>query len=261
MAQIVRDWTQYLIPQENYVDEVDEFGNSFKTTDLVTTMLPQDLNQSDLVANRKSLTDFAVANRGYSHNGYLTRDGKRSGGWWLLPKAIGFEDSCTVDYVPHTGACMGIYQVHSDRLGVLPRILLKLPRKMTIDEISREIGEVKKVESEDGLAVYKKIKLGEYSKTKVSDELEKELEEKFNHGFLMEGLECTGRLFTTNGHTTMDYTNFLSKQNPEFEYKGDRYVKKTLTYLYELPKSKRRRPLRIHNSRATYGARYRGVFR
>lgn len=90
MAQIVRDWTQYLIPQENYVDEVDEFGNSFKTTDLVTTMLPQDLNQSDLVANRKSLTDFAVANGGYHDNGYLTHDWKRSGRYWLLPQKLAF---------------------------------------------------------------------------------------------------------------------------------------------------------------------------
>ena len=228
MAQIVRDWTQYLIPQENYVDEVDEFGNSFKTTDFITLISSEDLDKRDLINNRMALTDFAVANRGYSHNGCLTRDGKRSGGWWLLPKAIGFEDSCSVDYVPYTGACMGMYQVHADEFGILPRIQLKLPRKMTIDEISKEIGEVKKVESEDGLATYHKIELGEYPKTKVSDELEKELEEKFNHGFLMEGLECTGRLFTTNGHTTMDYTNFLSKQNPEFEYKGDRYVRTTI---------------------------------
>ncbi len=228
MAQIIKDWTKYLIPQENYIDEVDEFGNSYKTTDLVTTMLPQDLNQSDLVANRKSLTDFAVANRGYGMNGYLTHDWRRSGGWWLLPEKIGFDDSCAVDHVPASGALKGMYQVHADKFGILPRIQLKLPRKMTIDEISKEIGEFKKVESEDGLAIYKKIKLGEYPKTKVSDELQKELEEKFNYGFLMEGLECTGRLFTTNGHTTMDYTNFLSKQNPEFEYKGDRYVRTTI---------------------------------
>ena len=55
MAQIIKDWTKFLIPQENYVDEVDEFGNSFKTTDFITLISSEDLDKSDLRNNRMSL--------------------------------------------------------------------------------------------------------------------------------------------------------------------------------------------------------------
>ena len=223
-----KDWTKYLIPQENYVDEVDEFGNSFKTTDLVTLRSIESLNEKTLEDNRMSFTDFGVVNRGCATEGCLTHDWRRSGRWWYLPEYIRLDCGSSKAVGANGAFRFSNYKVNGDGFGIPLNIKIKLPRKMTIDEISKEIGEIKKIESEDGLVTYHKIELGEYPKTKVSDELEKELEEKFNHGFLMEGLECTGRLFTTNGHTTMEYTNFLSKQNPEFEYKGGRYVRTTI---------------------------------
>ena len=125
MAQIVRDWTQYLIPQENYVDEVDEFGNSFKTTDFVTIISENELDgKAD--NNRLSLTDFAVANGGYHNNEYLTHDWKRSGRYWLFPQKLAFSmfGSDAID-----GTQMIIKSWHAlkdDDLGLPIRIKIRL---------------------------------------------------------------------------------------------------------------------------------------
>ncbi len=68
------------------------------------------------------------------------------------------------------------------------------------------------------------LKIGEYPKTKATDELQQALEERYNGGILQKGLICTGRLFTTNGQRESG-KDFLSKQNPEFELNGKKYVR------------------------------------
>ena len=72
------------------------------------------------------------------------------------------------------------------------------------------------------------LKIGEYPKTRASDKMQQTLEEMYNDGDLKQGLTCTGRLFTTNGQR-VTLNDFLSKQNPEFEYNGKKYVR-TITW-------------------------------
>ena len=68
------------------------------------------------------------------------------------------------------------------------------------------------------------IEIGEYPGEIASQELQGALEEAYNGGKLKDGLTCTGRLFTTNGQR--EYCkDFLSKQNPEFEFNGEKYVR------------------------------------
>ena len=61
----------------------------------------------------------------------------------------------------------------------------------------------------------------------MSPDIQQELESMYNDGHLRGELICTGRLFTTNGQQEGE-DHFLSKQNPEFEFNGDRYVRVTV---------------------------------
>ncbi len=70
------------------------------------------------------------------------------------------------------------------------------------------------------------LELGSYPQTKVNVKLGKELEEAYNGGHLQNGMECTGRLYTTNGFNgNLRHYNFFPQQNAEFLYKGKRYVR------------------------------------
>jgi len=72
--------------------------------------------------------------------------------------------------------------------------------------------------------IYHTIRLGEYPRKKVNEELSAKLEELYNNGKIKNELTCTGRWYTCNG-IKKDNENYAGKHNPEFEYKGKRYVR------------------------------------
>ncbi len=74
--------------------------------------------------------------------------------------------------------------------------------------------------------------MGEYINHAVSEQESIELENLYNNGQLKPELKCSGRLFLTNGQHECE-KNFLTRQNPEFEYKGERYVR-VVSWVYIL---------------------------
>lgn len=74
-------------------------------------------------------------------------------------------------------------------------------------------------------------------KTAVDKQLFETLEGLYNGGNLQKGLTCTGRLFTTNGQRAYG-ADYLSREIPEFEYNGVKYVRDIVRraahrYIYE----------------------------
>ena len=75
------------------------------------------------------------------------------------------------------------------------------------------------------------IKIGEYPRELVQESISKQLEKLFNCGDLNNGLNYTGKWFTSNGVTTRcDY--FTPKYSPEFVYRNKKYVRKIDNYKF-----------------------------
>lgn len=224
MAKIVRDWTKWIVPRVN--DNNKPHGNDDKNlrrTDSISIMSLSDARNKIFNEERqRSLTDFALMNDAFQSYCYETPEGKLTGEPWLRSA---FSD-CAV-YCVDTGGLYSYCSVDIENRGICPSLSLHLPSNISVRNLSREIGEVSEVKPGYILPLYHTIKLGEYPKTKVPLSLHQELESMYNGGHLRGGLICTGKLFTTNGR--QDSTEyFLSKQNPEFELGGERYVRVTL---------------------------------
>ena len=75
-----------------------------------------------------------------------------------------------------------------------------------------------------GKTIYHTLQIGEYPKTKASEDLSRTLESLYHGGKLQEEIVCTGRWYSSNGELdgSVDYAG---KHSPEFEYKGQRYVR------------------------------------
>ena len=224
MTRIVRDWTKWLTPRVN--DNTHRNGydgdKTFRTTDTISIRSWEEVEKQTNEERKRSLTDFALMNRAWQSNRHDTQTGKRAGTPWLRSgHSMDFARCVSSDGLRDWDT------VYTTYLGLCPALLLNLPSKISARSASREIGEVREVKSKEGKTLYHTIELGEYPKTKVSSELHQQLESLYNGGHLRGGLTCTGRLFTTNGRQD-SYEYFLSKQNPEFKYNGERYVRVTV---------------------------------
>lgn len=68
------------------------------------------------------------------------------------------------------------------------------------------------------------MQIGEYPRTNLDEELSQNLEELYNSGKIKLDIKVTGRWYSENGQKSLS-KNFVSKHSPEFEYKGNRYVR------------------------------------
>ena len=192
-----------------------KLGEEFDTTDKVKIPSLQDITKLKEGERRKSCTDFALCN--YSSQGQvLTENNKPASNYWLSTPCS--ENS--VYFIDEIGELnKGNPTVTNYGNGIVPSITISLQDFKSLQ--STEAFESKKTSSGK---IKHYLKLGEYPKTKVSDTLQKVLEEKYNKGNLKEGLTCTGKLFETNGNASF-LKDFIPRQNPEFEYNGKRYVR------------------------------------
>lgn len=222
MAKIVRDWTKLIVPRvnENNQQNGDDGDKSLRTTDTISIRSWEEVENQTNEERQRSLTDFALMNYTRQSDSYETEQGKRTGAP-LLRSADFFKS--TAESVHFDGSHYWS-PVESVLCGLCPALSLQLPSKISKRSASREIGEVREVKSEDGKTLYHTIELGEYPKTRVSSNIQEELESMYNGGHLRGGLKCTGKLYTTNGRQYSD-EYFLSKQNPEFEINGEKYVR------------------------------------
>lgn len=236
MAKTVRDWTKWIVPRvnENNQPNGDDGDKSLRTTDAISIRSWEEVENQTYEERKRSLTDFALMNDAWQSHAYeKTQAGKRTGAHWLRSDD---SDYCAFS-VSFGGSRDDCNLVHNKYLGLCPTLSLHFPSKISARRASREIGKVRKVKSEDGKTLYHTIELGEYPKTKAPEELQQTLESMYNGGHLRGGLKCTGKIFTTNGKQDGD-EYFLSKQNPEFEINGEKYVRVTLLnnaarYIYE----------------------------
>lgn len=218
MPRIIRDWTKVIIPRTNTnVNPInDATEDLFNTTDAISIRAASEISHLTYQERRRSLTDFALMHQATQSTKSTSFTGKYSGLYWLRSALFLLRASAIQPSGENTNV-----QVDHFNLGICPTLSLQIPANNDLSEY----GEVAEVLSEDGYVEYYTLKIGEYPKTKVSASLNEELESKFNGGHLLDGLTCTGKLYTTNGN--IQNPSFASKQNAEFEYNGEKYVRVT----------------------------------
>lgn len=219
MAKEKINFMKMVVPRKNRNTDNrgNEAGREFDTTDSVSLLSAYELSDRTDEQRRKSLTDFALINFAWQNDSYEAENGKLAGASWSRSAYNVYR----VKYIYKDGSWY-YHLVDYYDLGSAPALALNLQSLISARSASAsEIFETKKTKS--GREKHF-LKIGEYPKTKADDELQQTLEEKFNGGNLQTGLSCTGRLFTTNGQRESG-KDFLSKQNPEFEYNGKKYVR------------------------------------
>ena len=193
-------------------------GKKFDTTDLVSLLSMDELEETfeTDTERRKSNTDFALLNFAWQMSNYKAENSKFTGVFWSRSAC----DRGYVRSVIRDGSYP--YGVSYPTLGAVPALSLNLQSLISARSASaKKIFETKRTVSGKEKHF---LKIGEYPKTKASEELQQTLENLFNSGALQAGLTCTGRLFVSNGQKEYQ-KDFLSKQNPEFEYNGKKYVR------------------------------------
>lgn len=235
MEKIVKDWTKWIALTLNDNARID--GNlkddNFCTTDRIVLKSIEELEKQSLKTRLRSATDFALMN--FAGQPFYYRDKTETGkipcSYWSRSSKSKLQDVHKDAVYIDSDGDVDNASLGTSIQGVCPSLSLMLPEKMSPEKMLREIGGVQKIRSQKGKLLYKTVEFGEYPKTKVSSELQKVLDELYNDGRLRDGLRCTGRLYTTNGalfefNSYLDNDeNFMSKQTPEFEYNGRKYVR------------------------------------
>ncbi len=201
------DWTKYLVPRpiSNQKPGVDP--STLTTTDFVTIPSVAEFKDQENLFRIKKTTAFAdyLGASAYPYS---------SDRYWLRDSGVSTD---------------GVYVQASDRSalhnGLAPSISLKLPDGYTLEQLTQQLGLTKQT-TDDGKDFYQ-VTLGEYPQTDVhgwsgDDWSEFELSRQLNGEVVDNNFRCTGRLYTTNGSNQSGY--FESRQNPEFEYRGQKYV-------------------------------------
>ena len=216
-------------------DDSQEMGNKkFNTTDLIYLASYNDLfdGQKTDQERRTSATDYAKMNNAYTFHSYRTFTGQQTTDVCLRSAS----SRLTVYYVNgygdwYRGLCPRGF------LGLCPSLHYHLPSNISTrsafrfskkkqDRLKDENDEfnIKEVKDTNGEIVYHTLQIGEYTKTKVNENLSQTLETLYHGGKLKEDITCTGRWYSCNGQKE-NYKDYAGKHSPEFEYQGNRYAR------------------------------------
>lgn len=211
MALRVCDWSKYIVPRENitYFKGYDK-DRLMKTKDKVSILSGEDCEEKRLCG--KTATDFAFMNNLFQYK-EKSIDGYHYSWYWIRSA-----NDLEVDAISKNGLCNGAGCWRSD-VGTSPSITLSFNKKI----YSKDIKEIFGVSATDNSQNPYTVQLGYFPQTKVEKGLNRELETAYNGGKLQKGMECTGRLYTTNG--VFNVRSFSPKQSGEFLYKGERYIR------------------------------------
>lgn len=232
MSWIIKDWTKDIVPRvnDNNLENGKKGNKSSRSFDYISIRSYDEIKRLSDKERQRSYTDFAFAtgnigiNRFHVNNDiieYRTQTGKLAGDYFLRsfgPVIDKHFPSRSVTLLDGDLSYFG----HGDCSNYCPSLSLRLASKITPQNVMQEIGEIREVTLE-GKTSYHTIELGEYPKTKVSDDLSEKLELMYNGGHLQGELKCTGKLFTTNW--LKSNSAFGVKENPEFKLNGERYVR------------------------------------
>ncbi len=197
--------------------------SGYITTDFIKIPSWDEVKKYSASERMKSATDFALLNICDPFNLRKTEEGKSVATYNLRNSQSGEENSSLCTIGNEGDLSIGKYHISISKNGICPALELNLNAFLSARENNPELFNIRL--SKNGKKHL--LEMGEYPKCKVDKELENKLEELFNGGNLKEDLTCTGRLFTTNDQTRAlySYPDFLSKQYPEFEYEGQKYVR------------------------------------
>ncbi len=184
---------------------------SLNTTDLISLPSLSEFKSQTIFAARK-VTDFArLANVQITpaDNGdYLLR----------TPNSTNFVLTAAAN-----GSDVFANFIHDPRGGIAPSFSLQLPEKYTLADLAQQFDLT--TITVGNKRVYQ-VRLGGYPKSEVLDNLKKELEVAFVQGKNTPDFRCTGRWYTTYPRDTgAEPEKFAAQQNPEYEYRGAKYVR------------------------------------
>ncbi len=219
---------------ENTDDSQEMVNKKFNTTDLIYLASYNDLfdGQKTDQERRTSATDYAKMNNAYTYNSYRIFTGQQTTDVCLRSASSRFH----VYYVYGDGDWNSRYCT-SRALGLCPSLHYHLPSNISArsaqrfskkkqDRLKDENDEfnIKEVKDTNGEIVYHTLQIGEYTKTKVNENLSQTLETLYHGGKLKEDITCTGRWYSCNGQKE-NYKDYAGKHSPEFEYQGNRYAR------------------------------------
>lgn len=189
------------------------------TTDVAYLRSAKDVDGIPPEKRRKSLSDFALSNHAWQSETLVTENGKLTGAVLLRNAYVDFSISVGGFARGQRGF---VDDINDTTVGLSVSLDLDLKSLISAQEESRHV-KITARQSKDGTLQHF-VELGEYVGSIASPDIQEALESAYNGGKLQQGLTCTGRLYTTNGQRESD-ADFLSKQNPEFEFNGEKYVR------------------------------------
>ncbi|MCI8640659.1 MAG: leucine-rich repeat protein [Clostridia bacterium] len=219
---------------ENTDDSQEMVNKKFNTTDLIYLASYNDLfdGQKTDQERRTSATDYAKMNNAYTYNSYRTFTGQQTTDVCLRSAF----NSLLVNSVYGDGD-WNSRSCSTRDLGLCPSLHYHLPSNISArsaqrfskkkqDRLKDENDEfnIKEVKDTNGEIVYHTLQIGEYTKTKVNENLSQTLETLYHGGKLKEDITCTGRWYSCNGQKE-NYKDYAGKHSPEFEYQGNRYAR------------------------------------
>lgn len=215
MPQMI-DFTKYIVPQKlnnnggGWV--LDE--ETLDTTDLIYLHSWNEVKDLTNEERKTTATDHALDNFAWQSGSY-NKNGKPTVASWLRSANSKSGPYCVSDDGSRGGSSVSFHAS-----AVRPALSLNLESLISAQSaVAPDFSDI--VFEKDGKHF---LQIGEYPKTAVDAELFETLEGLYNGGTLQKGLACTGRLFTTNGQR--EYCeDYLSREIPEFEYEGVRYVR------------------------------------
>jgi len=213
------DFSKMVILQklDNTTTTGEKGNNSLFTSDYIKLNSYEEVKNIPENERIKTLTDFALMNYSWQSSLCDTARDKRAGAPWLRSAY----SSNIVRFIDYDGS-LGWDNVRARSLSLCPALYLNL--ESYISARSAGGGKIDILHKKIDKKTKHFINIGEYPKTKVPQNLFLELENQYQGGMLKPELQATGRLYTTNGQREYG-EDFLSKQNPEFIYKGKKYVR------------------------------------
>lgn len=193
-----------------YVDSVDEACDIHENDISFTDGVDFDEDAGEF-CNFIFATDYAIMN---NLNTYLKFKHKMCSNTWLRSAPITGRDNNDIDYINEYGEIENCLVENNDA-GICPALHLNLTNVMLAQNKSRDLFKISKISSEE-IDDYHIIEFGEYPKTYVGNVKNKELERLYSFRKLTStGKKYTGRI-NNNGKLIT---------HPEFEYKGQKYVR------------------------------------
>ena len=211
MTQAKIDLRQFLVPKKKV-----ESKSSFVESDNDYIWFPQykGVLMADVQNRVKSISNFAAA--GLSVGQY---EKSPITGAWTFPYFVGGNNALYV--IDAFGDPVNYYNVPNiQHIGIAPKIALSIPAIENSGIDIDKIFEISHIKDANGKERHL-LQMGAYLSKMEHNPLKHRLEKEYNGGCLERDIKATGQVYLRPPHDNDEGVNFY----PEFEYKGDKYVR------------------------------------